>query len=133
MALQESLAKFKKQQEKCRLTLTSIATEARSPEPRKSNLDQHVKVVHLKLKPFVSGILGCAMRFPFKHVTDNHEETGCHVYTHEFDEQFRLRPKGGKKRKSPPIEALLRKNVTPPSQLDFILCQEPEYLSWLLF
>ena len=51
----------------------------------------------------------------------------------EFDEQFRLRPKGGKKRKSPPIEALLRKRVTPPSQLDFILCQEPEYLSWLLF
>ena len=46
------------------------------------NLDQHVKVVHLKLKPFVSGILGCAMRFPFKHMTDNHEETGCHVYTH---------------------------------------------------
>uniref|UniRef100_F6HSK0 Uncharacterized protein n=1 Tax=Vitis vinifera TaxID=29760 RepID=F6HSK0_VITVI len=34
MALQESLAKFKKQQEKCQLTLTSIATEPRSLEPR---------------------------------------------------------------------------------------------------
>ena len=33
----------------------------------------------------------------------------------ELDEQFRLRPRGGKKRKSLPIEALLRKRVTPPS------------------
>ncbi|XP_034692723.1 transcription factor IIIA [Vitis riparia] len=102
----------------------------------KSNLDQHVKAVHLKLRPFVCGIPGCGMRFPFKHVRDNHEKTGCHVYTHgdfeELDEQFRLRPRGGRKRKSPPIEALLRKRVTPPSQSDSILCQGPEYLSWLL-
>ncbi|KAL6328780.1 hypothetical protein AAG906_003797 [Vitis piasezkii] len=86
----------------------------------KSNLDQHVEAMHLKLRPFVSSIPGCSMRlFPFKHVRDNHEKTGGHVYTHgdfeELDEQFRLRPRGGKKRKSLPIEALLRKRVTPPS------------------
>ena len=50
--------------------------------PQKSNLDQHVKAVHLELRPFVCGIPGCGMRFPFKHVRDNHEKTGCHVYTH---------------------------------------------------
>ncbi|KAJ9679524.1 hypothetical protein PVL29_021444 [Vitis rotundifolia] len=52
-------------------------------------------------------------------------KTRCHVYTHgdleELDEQFRQRPRGGRKRKSPPVEALLRKRVTPPSQSDSIL------------
>lgn len=33
MALQESLAKFKKQQEKCQSTLTSIAAKAGSSKP----------------------------------------------------------------------------------------------------
>ena len=51
----------------------------------------------------------------------------------ELDEQFRLRPRGGRKRKAPPpIEALLRKRVTTPCQSDSILCQGSQYLSWLL-
>lgn len=47
-----------------------------------SNLQQHVKAVHLKLRPFVCSIPGCGMRFAFKHVRDNHEKAGCHVYVH---------------------------------------------------
>ena len=34
MALQEILAKFKKQQEKCQLAFTNIAAKARSLEPK---------------------------------------------------------------------------------------------------
>ncbi|CAB4303169.1 unnamed protein product [Prunus armeniaca] len=46
----------------------------------------------------------------------------------EADEKFRSRPRGGRKRKYPTIEMLVRKRVTPPDQLG----QESEYLSWLL-
>ncbi|KAJ7982401.1 Transcription factor IIIA like [Quillaja saponaria] len=70
----------------------------------KSNLRIHVKAVHFEDKPF----------------------TGLHVYTRgdfqEMDEQFRSRPRGGRKRKCPTVEMLIRKRVTPPSQMD----------SWLL-
>ncbi|XP_059643102.1 transcription factor IIIA-like isoform X1 [Cornus florida] len=102
----------------------------------KSNLRQHVKAVHFELKPFACSIPGCGMRFPFKHVRDNHEKSALHVYTRgdfdESDEQFRLRPRGGRKRKCPTIESLTRKRVIPPSNSDSILNQGSEYLSWLL-
>ncbi|XP_051141543.1 transcription factor IIIA-like [Andrographis paniculata] len=83
-----------------------------------SNLKQHIKAVHLQLKPFVCGSPGCNMRFAFKHVRDNHEKSGCHVYTpgdfEESDEQFQSRPRGGRKRKYPVIETLMRKRIVPP-------------------
>ncbi|KAM1501026.1 hypothetical protein EV1_026051 [Malus domestica] len=98
----------------------------------KSNLTQHVKAVHLEDKPFVCSFSGCGMRFAYKHVRDNHEKTGRHVYAYgdfvEADEQFQSRPRGGCKRKCPSVEMLLRKRVTPPDQLGL----EPDYLSWLL-
>ncbi|KAI5320457.1 hypothetical protein L3X38_040165 [Prunus dulcis] len=98
----------------------------------KSNLHQHVKAVHLEHKPFVCSFSGCGMRFAYKHVRDKHEKTGRHVYAYgdfeEADEQFRTRPRGGRKRKYPTIEMLVRKRVTPPDQLG----QESEYRSWLL-
>ncbi|KAE8125553.1 hypothetical protein FH972_020344 [Carpinus fangiana] len=69
----------------------------------KSNLHQHVKAVHLDLKPFACSFTGCGMRFAHKHVRDNHEKTGNHVYTpgdfEESDEHFQSRPRGGRKRK----------------------------------
>jgi hypothetical protein len=40
-----------------------------------------VKAVHLDLKPFACSFTGCGMRFAHKHVRDNHEKTGNHVYT----------------------------------------------------
>lgn len=85
-----------------------------------SNLNQHIKAVHLELKPFICGMPGCHKRFAFKHVRDNHEKSGCHIYTpgdfEESDEQFQSRPKGGRKRNYPVIETLLRKRIVPPSE-----------------
>lgn len=49
---------------------------------QKSNLHQHIKAVHFEHKPFACSVPGCDMRFPFKHVRDNHEKSGCHLYTH---------------------------------------------------
>ncbi|MBA0596099.1 hypothetical protein Gorai_012936 [Gossypium raimondii] len=87
----------------------------------KSNLRQHVKAVHEELKPFACSFFGCGMRFSYKHVRDNHEKSGCHVYTPgnflETDEQFRSKPRGGLKRTCPTVEMLVRKRVTPP-QMD---------------
>ena len=48
---------------------------------QKSNLHQHIKAVHLELKPFACSFSGCGMRFAHKHVRDKHEKTGCHVHT----------------------------------------------------
>lgn len=88
----------------------------------KSNLDKHKKVVHFKEKPFVCGFPDCGMRFAYKHVRDNHEKTAKHVFTlgdfEEGDEEFRSRPRGGRKRECPTVEMLIRKRVTPPSQLE---------------
>ncbi|KAL0453285.1 UNVERIFIED_CONTAM: Transcription factor IIIA [Sesamum latifolium] len=87
-----------------------------------SNLNQHMRAVHLGLKPYACSIPGCHMKFAFKHVRDKHEKSGCHVYTpgnfEESDEQFRSRHRGGRKRKCPAIESLLRKRVVPPSNSD---------------
>ncbi|GLT24986.1 hypothetical protein SLA2020_001450 [Shorea laevis] len=86
----------------------------------KSNLRQHVKAVHQELRPFVCGFSGCGMRFSYKHVRDNHEKSGIHVYTpgdfEEADGQFQSRPRGGRKRTLPTVEMLVRKRVTPPQE-----------------
>ncbi|KAI3870288.1 hypothetical protein MKX03_029677 [Papaver bracteatum] len=102
----------------------------------KSNLNQHVKAVHLELRPFACQFPGCGQRFAFKHVRDNHEKSVCHVYVHgdfeEADEQLQTRPRGGRKRTFPTVETLLRKRVVPPSHTDSVLNHAPEYLAWLL-
>ncbi|XP_068637251.1 transcription factor IIIA-like [Aristolochia californica] len=100
-----------------------------------SNLNQHVKAVHLALRPFTCRFSGCGKRFPYKHVRDNHEKSGAHVYIPgdfvESDEQFRSRQRGGRKRKPLTVEALQRKRVVPPGQSS-VLDNGSEYLSWLL-
>ncbi|KAF7824742.1 transcription factor IIIA-like isoform X1 [Senna tora] len=106
-----SSKEFKCEYEGCGCTFSS-----------KSNLQKHVKAVHFEDKPFVCGFPDCGMRFSYKHVRDNHEKTAAHVYTpgdfEEADDQFRSRPRGGRKRKYPTVEMLIRKRVTPPSQFD---------------
>ncbi|XP_052173085.1 transcription factor IIIA isoform X1 [Diospyros lotus] len=104
---------------------------------KKSNLKQHVKAVHLAPRRFTCRIPGCDLKFSYKHVRDNHEKSGCHVYSPgdfvESDEQFRSRPRGGLKRKCPDIETLSRKRVVgPPNESNSVVNQVPEYLSWLL-
>ncbi|ESQ27997.1 hypothetical protein EUTSA_v10018661mg [Eutrema salsugineum] len=83
-----------------------------------SNLRKHVKAVHEDIRPFVCCFPGCGMRFAYKHVRDNHEKSGCHIYTCgdfvEADEDFTSRPRGGLKRKQVTAEMLIRKRVMPP-------------------
>lgn len=99
----------------------------------KSNLNQHVKAVHLEMKPFSCRYPSCGMKFSFKHVRDNHEKSGRHVFIRgdfeESDEQFRSRPRGGRKRKYPVIETLMRKRIVPPRESDPILNEASDYLS----
>ncbi|XP_057770342.1 transcription factor IIIA-like isoform X2 [Salvia miltiorrhiza] len=102
---------------------------------RKSNLNKHMKAVHLKLKPFACGMPGCDKRFTFKHVRNNHEKSSCHVYTpggdfEASDEQFRSRPRGGRKRKYPVIETLMRKRIVPPSESELAMNEGQDYPSW---
>lgn len=101
-----------------------------------SNLQQHIKAVHLELRPYACRLPGCGMSFAFKHVRDNHEKTIRHTYVHgdfeEVDELFRSRPRGGRKRSCPTIEMLSRKRIVPPTQLDGVLIDGSDYLSWLL-
>lgn len=90
-----------------------------------SNLQQHIKSVHLQEKPFICGFSGCGMRFSYKHVRDNHEKSGRHVYTLgdfvETDKQFHSKPRGGVKRKLPDtIRTLMKKKTFPPSKNDDI-------------
>ncbi|KAL1219898.1 Transcription factor IIIA [Cardamine amara subsp. amara] len=83
-----------------------------------SNLQKHVKAVHEDSRPFVCGFPDCGMRFAYKHVRNNHENSGCHTYTCgdfvESDEVFTSRPRGGLKRKQVTAEMLIRKRVMPP-------------------
>ncbi|KAI6698497.1 hypothetical protein NL676_018616 [Syzygium grande] len=70
----------------------------------KSNLCQHMKAVHLEVRPFVCSYKDCGKKFAYKHVRDHHEKTGCHVYIpgdfEELDEQFRSRPRDHRLRSS---------------------------------
>ncbi|KAL3753558.1 hypothetical protein ACJRO7_000894 [Eucalyptus globulus] len=59
-------------------------------------------------------------KFVYKHMIDHHEKTGCHGDFDKFDEQFRSRPRGRRKRKCPTIKFLLPKRVTLPNELDFL-------------
>nr|VDC88419.1 unnamed protein product [Brassica rapa] len=83
-----------------------------------SNLRKHLKAVHEDIRPFVCGFSGCAKRFAYKHVRNNHEKSGSHIYTCgdfvEADEDFTSRPRGGVKRKHVTAEMLIRKRVMPP-------------------
>ncbi|KAK4792253.1 hypothetical protein SAY86_022688 [Trapa natans] len=88
-----------------------------------SNLRKHVKAVHLRLKPFACCYPNCQKRFSYKHVRHNHEK--CHSYATgdfvELDEQFQMRPKGGRKRKCPTVESLLRRKRVNVSMVpDFL-------------
>ncbi|KAL5993350.1 hypothetical protein ACLOJK_014274 [Asimina triloba] len=101
----------------------------------KSNLNQHVNAVHLQLRPYRCRVSGCEERFSYRHVRDNHERSAAHVYVEgdfaESDEQFRSRPRGGRKRVSVTVETLLRKRVVPPGE-GSCLDNAAEYMSWLL-
>ncbi|XP_010428060.1 PREDICTED: transcription factor IIIA [Camelina sativa] len=83
-----------------------------------SNLQKHKKAVHEDIRPFICGFPGCGMRFAYKHVRNNHENSGCHIYTCgdfvETDEDFTSRPRGGRKRKQVTAEMMVRKRVMPP-------------------
>ncbi|KAH0467607.1 hypothetical protein IEQ34_002640 [Dendrobium chrysotoxum] len=100
---------------------------------KKSNLNKHVKAVHEKLRPFRCRTSGCQQRFSYKHVRDNHEMS--HVYVQgnffEADEQWRSRPRGGRKRERITIEALTRKRVVPLDRSS-IMENGADYLRWLL-
>ncbi|KAJ1426944.1 Zinc finger C2H2-type [Sesbania bispinosa] len=68
---------------------------------QKSNLNKHEKAVHFKEKPFVCGFPDCGMRFAYKHVKAKGRE---------------------EENVSPTVEMLVRKRVTPPSQLEKLVC-----------
>ena len=79
--------------------------------------------------------LCCYVVMLFNHFVGKTSNTVTTMFQGDFeelDEQFRQRPRGGRKRTSPPVEAVLRKRVTPPSQSDSISSQGSEFLSWLL-
>ncbi|XVF63313.1 hypothetical protein PTKIN_Ptkin09bG0077800 [Pterospermum kingtungense] len=94
----------------------------------KSNLRQHIKALHEELHPFACSFSGCGMRFSYKHVRDKHEKSGLHIYVPgdfiESDEQFRSRPRGGRKRTCPTVDMITRKRVTP-LQMDAMRDPEP--------
>ncbi|PWA73511.1 zinc finger C2H2-type/integrase DNA-binding domain-containing protein [Artemisia annua] len=71
----------------------------------------------------------CGIRFSYKHVRDNHEKSGRHVYTPgdfvESDKQVHSKPWGGVKRKLPgTIRTLMKKKTCPPSKNGYV------YVSW---
>ncbi|KZV21831.1 transcription factor IIIA-like [Dorcoceras hygrometricum] len=88
----------------CREQIKCSFSGCTSAFSTRSNLNQHIKAVHMKLKPFTCSI-------------GNFEES---------DEQFRSRPRGGRKRKYPIIESLLRKRVVPPNVEEITMNGDPE-------
>lgn len=102
---------------------------------KQSNLNKHIKAMHQELRQFGCRISGCDKKFAYKHVRDNHEKSGAHVQVLgdfvEADEQWRSRPRGGRKRKAFSVETLLRKRVAPFGQQS-ALDDGTNYLRWLL-
>uniref|UniRef100_A0A1D1Z0F9 Transcription factor IIIA n=2 Tax=Anthurium amnicola TaxID=1678845 RepID=A0A1D1Z0F9_9ARAE len=102
----------------------------------KSNLNKHVKAVHLELRPFTCRVSGCGQKFPYKHVRDNHEKCGAHTFTQgdflEADAQFRSRPRGGRKRKCVMVESLLRKRIAASPDETNMLPNGTHYISQIL-
>ncbi|KAK8930803.1 hypothetical protein KSP39_PZI016880 [Platanthera zijinensis] len=99
----------------------------------KSNLSMHVKAAHQDLRPFSCRTSGCAQKFTYKHVRDNHELT--HVYIQgdflEADERRMSILRGGRKRQRITVETLMRKRIVsldPPSVFD----DGADYLRWML-
>ncbi|KMZ66951.1 putative Zinc finger protein [Zostera marina] len=104
---------------------------------KKSNLNKHIKSVHLNEKPFTCHFTGCEKKFSFKHVRDNHEKSGIHVHVpNDFlvsDEEFRQRERGGRRhQKYPDVATLFQKRVTAPCGRTSILDDPGGYLRWLL-
>jgi general transcription factor IIIA len=102
---------------------------------RKSNLNQHIRAVHLGLRPFKCRFHECEMSFSHKAVRDNHEKTGRHCYVQgdflEEDAAFQSRPRGGRKRKMFTINTLLKKRVACPDRSSTVLDNGSSFLDWL--
>ncbi|KAK9110098.1 hypothetical protein Sjap_018158 [Stephania japonica] len=109
----------------------------------KSNLNQHVKAVHLELRPFVCRIGGCGKKFSYRHVGS----LCVHIINDIFivndlkgdflesDAQFQSRrtSRGGRKRKlTSTIEMLQRKRIVPPGLTDSAFKEPSDYVAWLL-
>ncbi|CAN6458447.1 unnamed protein product [Victoria cruziana] len=103
----------------------------------KSNLMQHIRVVHRKQQAFGCRVSGCGSRFTYKHVRERHEKTHFRPYTHEdfveTDEHWLSKARGGRKRKSVTAEALLRKRIVSPDSVPVSTLDDGNgYLRWLL-
>ncbi|CAL9037669.1 unnamed protein product [Musa banksii] len=100
-----------------------------------SNLRQHIRAIHEKMRPFTCQFSGCGKKFPYKHVRDKHEKSCVHDHVQgdfiETDERLRSRPRGGRKRKCMSVETLQRKRVVPLSRAS-VLDDGVNYLRWLL-
>ncbi|XP_059073296.1 transcription factor IIIA [Cryptomeria japonica] len=101
----------------------------------KSNLRQHIKSVHLELKPFKCQFGGCGMTFAHKSARDKHELSGTHCYVQgdfiEEDAAFQSRPRGGRKRKAFTIDSIFRKRVAGPDQSTVLENGFP-FMDWLM-
>ncbi|GLJ19076.1 hypothetical protein SUGI_0342660 [Cryptomeria japonica] len=101
----------------------------------KSNLRQHIKSVHLELKPFKCQFGGCGMTFAHKSARDRHEMSGTHCYVQgdfiEEDAAFQSRPRGGRKRKAFTTDSIFRKRVAGPDQ-STVLENGLPFMDWLM-
>lgn len=71
---------------------------------KKSNLDTHIRAIHMNLKPYACSHSGCETRFAYSAVRNKHELCSAHVkpvLDGDFeteDSKFRLKSRGGRKR-----------------------------------